>query len=342
MNKLTMTLLLGALALNGTWARAQQAEQPAPQAVQAGSEAGVIEVQGAGGRAPVAGGGTANLQAIAPLAALLSADGQTLAVPAPRARPIPNVRAQVNALGNGSAWISSARATLPGKAEKTAFLGVVTTRADATLRSQLKLKAGLVVDSVEPKSSAAVAGLQVHDIIEKCDDQWLINPAQFIGLVRMYYKKGETVTLTVIREGERKKITAKLEERDTYAVDDDGKAIYSFFGSDGDKPGGSSSAFFVGPAAGYPAGPLQRMTADALGAAPLAPGFMVSFGDDKQQLLINLRDGHRVLTVNNPAGKQVFQGPIDTPDQWKQVPETVRKKLQEMEKIKLKIRAELV
>ena len=100
------------------------------------------------------------------------------------------------------------------------FLGVTTTRVTGTLRSQLKLKAGLVVDTVEPKSSAETAGLQVHDIVEKFDDQWLINPAQFIGLIRMY-KPGETVTLTLLRQGERKKITAKLEERMSYAVDED-------------------------------------------------------------------------------------------------------------------------
>ena len=50
---------------------------------------------------------------------------------------------------------------------------------------------------------------------------------QFIGLIRMY-KPGDTVTLTVLRQGERKKITAKLEERMSYVVaDDDGDFFYA-------------------------------------------------------------------------------------------------------------------
>jgi hypothetical protein len=247
-------------------------------------------------------------------------------VPPPMAMPVP-------IQGNGPVWINKAITTLAGKAEKTAFLGVVTTRATATLRAQLKLKAGLVVEIVEPKSSAETAGLQVHDVIEKCDDQWLINPAQFIELVRIY-KPGETVTLTVLRQGERKKITAKLDERETIAFDDDGNFFYAQKGLfDPDNPQGPASA---PPEGGF--GAVQRITAGALGAAPLRPGFVATFGDDKQQLLITIRDGHQILTAKDPSGKQIFQGPVDTPEQRKLVPQDVRKKLEEMEKIKVKIR----
>ncbi len=55
-------------------------------------------------------------------------------------------------------------------------------------------------------------------------------------------------------------------------------------------------------------------------------------------MLITIRDGHQMLTAKDPGGKQIFQGPIDTPEQRKLVPENVRKKLEEMEKIKVKIR----
>ncbi len=169
--------------------------------------------------------------------------------------------------GNNRVWIASATATLAGKAEKAPFLGVITTRVSATLRSQLKLKAGLVVDMVEPKSSAETAGLQIHDVIEKCDDQWLINPAQFIGLVRMY-KPGEVVTLTVLREGERKKITAKLEEREAYALDEGQDFIYTQAGAfDPKNPRGPVSVF-AKPVEGF-GGPVQQITA---GAGRRTPG----------------------------------------------------------------------
>jgi hypothetical protein len=256
-------------------------------------------------------------------------------MPAPMPGPM---AVQIGGPGNAkNVWVASATATLAGKAEKAAFLGVVTTRATGTLRSQLKLKAGLVVDMVEPKSSAETAGLQVHDIIEKCDDQWLINPAQFIGLVRMY-KPGETVTLTVLREGERKKITAKLEERETYAVDEGDNFFYARAGAfDPKNPMGPVSVF-TKPVDGF-GGPVQQITAGALGGAPLVPGLVATFGDDKQQLLITIRDGHQFLNARDPSGKQIFDGPIDTPEQRKAVPAPVLKQLEEMEKIKVKIRA---
>lgn len=398
MKKLKITLVLGTMALAGSWALAQQNEQPAaigavqvsgqavgdddqggpvtlsvsgsgsgsiiavekaaPVGRPAGGAAGVIEVQGARGGTLVAGSGTANLHALAPLAALLAGDGQPLAVPAPRPAPIPNIRAQIYApdvphraaekeierlqrqIAN-SAWVSSARATLPSKAEKTAFLGVVTARADATLRSQLKLKAGLVINSVEPKSSAEAAGLQVHDIIEKCEDQWLINPAQFIGLVRMYYKPGEKVTLTVLREGQRRKVTAKLEERETYAVDDVGNAFYAQQGVfDPDNPKGPVS--LRGWSAGGTPGPVQRITTGALGTAPLAPGFVATYGNDKGQFLLTIRDGHQILTAKDAKGKQIFQGLIDTPEQRKLLPQDVGRELEEMEKIRESVKEKVL
>jgi hypothetical protein len=242
--------------------------------------------------------------------------------------------------GGGPLWITSAHATMAGKTEKASFLGVVTTRASATLRSQLKLKAGLVVDSVEPKSPATTAGLIVHDILEKCDDQWLINPAQFVSLIRMY-KPGETVTFTVLREGERKKISAKLEERETYAVSDDGEAnVFYYAQPTANQPNNSQGPVwaYIDRNAG-PGGPVQRITTRALGAAPLAPGFVATFGDDKLQLVITIHDGHQVLIAKDTSGKEIFQGPIDTPEQLKLVPENVRKKFEEMDRINTRIRS---
>jgi hypothetical protein len=203
----------------------------------------------------------------------------------------------------------------------------------------LKLKAGLVVESIEPKSSAEIGGLQVHDIIEKCDDQWLINPAQFIGLVRMYYKPGETVTMTVLREGETKKITAKLDERETYAMDDDGNAFYTPGGGSAfhpNNPQGQVPGYMFGGGGGG-GGPVQRIATGALGKVPLTSGFMATFGDDKQQLFISIRDGHQIVTARDSGGKQIFEGPIDTPEQRAKLPPAVRKQLDAMERIRVKI-----
>ncbi len=92
---------------------------------------------------------------------------------------VPEKTFEFNPDGHGNMIFT---ATAPVKTEKGAFLGIYTTRASAVLREQMKLKAGLVVDRVKPKSPADVAGLKPLDVVE-ADDQWLINPDQLAGLL---------------------------------------------------------------------------------------------------------------------------------------------------------------
>jgi hypothetical protein len=371
MRNLIFAALLAGVLLAGARIASAQSDRPAAPAV---GQARVVEVQVEPAAGTASGTLTLSGQAAVPPGApgpmsvpsggavimtpgtAIGVTGAAVALPAEGPEPSPQVEKRVFIRrvgdepdmpgpmtvpflapeGAKKMFIAKATATLAGKAEKASFLGVVTTRVSATLRSQLKLKAGLVVDMVEPKSSAEAAGLQVHDIVEKCDDQWLINPAQFIGLVRMY-KPGETVTLTVLREGERKKITAKLEERESYAVDEGPDFLYTRATPLDPRSQPNTVAVFAKPVEGF-GGPVQQITAGALADAPLVPGLVATFGDDRQQLLISIRDGHQYLTAKDPSGKQIFEGPIDTPEQRKAVPASVLKQLEEMEKIKIKIR----
>src|SRR5262249_11337015 len=66
---------------------------------------------------------------------------------------------------------------------------------------------------VQPDSPAAAAGLQVHDVLEKLDDQLLINPQQLAVLVRAKHP-GDTVNLTLLHGGKESTITAKLAEKE--------------------------------------------------------------------------------------------------------------------------------
>ena len=106
----------------------------------------------------------------------------------------------------------------PGKMEKVIYLGAVTSSAPAAMREQLKLSpgVGLVVDRVEPDSAAEKSGLKQHDVIEKLDDQMLINPEQLATLLRSK-KAGDEVTLAIVRQGERQSIKARLEEKEVDA-----------------------------------------------------------------------------------------------------------------------------
>jgi hypothetical protein len=46
---------------------------------------------------------------------------------------------------------------------------------------------------------------------------------------------------------------------------------------------------------------------------------------------VTVRDGHRVLTAKAPNGNEVFNGPVDTPEQRQAVPEPFRGKLEALE-----------
>jgi hypothetical protein len=99
--------------------------------------------------------------------------------------------------------------------EKVPYLGVITSSAAPAMREQLKLGkgGGLVVDLVEAGTAAETAGVKQHDVIEKLNDQLLINTEQLTALLRSM-KAGDEVTLSIIRQGERQSLKAKLGEKE--------------------------------------------------------------------------------------------------------------------------------
>src|SRR6185369_10584319 len=99
--------------------------------------------------------------------------------------------------------------------------GVAAGPVPAVLREQLKLQRGfgLVVEYVDKDSPAAAAGVHVHDILQKVDDQWIINSQQLLVLVRSK-KPGDSVALTVISVGQPIVLTAKLTEKELPVLDD--------------------------------------------------------------------------------------------------------------------------
>ena len=109
----------------------------------------------------------------------------------------------------------------PMRKEKAAYLGVVTAPVTAALREQLKLKpgVGLVVESVQKDSPAEAAGIKQYDVMDKLDDQWLINSQQLAVLVRMH-TPGDQIAVSVVRQGQPQTINAKLVEKELAVMDD--------------------------------------------------------------------------------------------------------------------------
>ena len=118
-------------------------------------------------------------------------------------------------VGDQDAHVAAVRGMLkargPGKKEKVAYLGLAVTRVAPALRKHLKIPrgVGLAVGFVEDSSPAAEAKVRKEDLLMRLDDQILINPPQLRVLVRMR-KAGETVKLSVIREGKRMIVPVKL------------------------------------------------------------------------------------------------------------------------------------
>lgn len=94
-----------------------------------------------------------------------------------------------------------------------AYLGVATENVDPAVARHLKLRPGegLTVTMVDPKSPAHEV-LKEDDVLKEIEGQWLVSPEQLQSLVRLF-KPGDSVTLHYIREGDAKKATVKLGER---------------------------------------------------------------------------------------------------------------------------------
>lgn len=176
---------------------------------------------------------------------------------------------------------------------KAAYLGVVTRAADATLRKQLKLPegVGLVVAFLDKDGPAKAAGLELHDVLFKLDDQILINERQLVTLVRMH-KPGEKIELTTIHEGKEQKFTAALVEKEVPPLD-------AF-----DETG-------VAPAEGEP----LRMKFFNMPVPP--PGAManpvwskaLAFSDPEVSVRVETKDGEAHIVAKDKNGKILFEGP---------------------------------
>jgi hypothetical protein len=196
--------------------------------------------------------------------------------------------------------------------EKGSFLGVGVSAAPTVLREQLGLPqgTGLVVDHVDPSSPAAAAGLKKNDVLQRLDDQILIEPRQLSVLLRMR-KPGDEVKLQIIRGAKPTTLSAKLEEREVASLDE----VRSSPWADAVKQFPRTNVF-------SPKGPKSV--------------YGMEFVDGQYTLKIAQDPGQpRKLTATDKGGKVVFEGPIDSPEQINKVPPDVRDKLKKLTEMKI-------
>ena len=235
--------------------------------------------------------------------------------------------------------------TLPGTPSPvrlTAFLGVATSPVPPVLAAQLGLPEGfgLVVDEVLPDSPAVLAGVQQFDVLRLFNDQQLTEPSQLATLVRAAGKEA-SVALTLLRKGQEQKLSLKLTERPMP------ETTLTRPGSFGGMMSGGNGLAWAGSSGGGgsvisgapPVFPTLRL-GGAAQVQVLEPNGTVTYNtanakwlmkDDTGEVEVSSSNGQRQLIAKNAKGEIVFNGPIDTPEQLKALPEDVRKKIEVME-----------
>ena len=109
-----------------------------------------------------------------------------------------------------NADVKVANAIIAGKSVKQAYLGasLASSESFSTSGSQ----PGAEIACVQPNSPASQAGLEVNDLVTKLNSTSIASTNQLISTLTKY-SPGQTVTLTVQRDGQSKQIKVKLGNR---------------------------------------------------------------------------------------------------------------------------------
>ncbi len=207
---------------------------------------------------------------------------------------------------------------LDGKPQApVAYMGVGVDPPDDVLRSQLTLPAGtgLVVNYVDPDGPSKDI-IHLHDVLQKLNDQILINGEQFSTLVKMR-KQGDEVSLIIIRQAQATRITVKLGEREISDAHDFKVDQVDLAHAEKQQIQGLS---FAG-------GVTLSVDANqsALTASRTGP---ITFDDGKTTgVFLHTADGNYITVFDKPTAKITFSGPVDTEQEWNSVPEDVRNKV---------------
>ncbi|HEV8607937.1 MAG TPA: PDZ domain-containing protein [Tepidisphaeraceae bacterium] len=224
------------------------------------------------------------------------------------------------------------------KTEKASYIGIATSPIPTVLRDQLKLEkgSGLVVDRVDPESPAEAAGIKPSDVIQKLDDQVLINPHQFGVLVRTL-KPDVEVKLSIIREAKPQTINVKPVEKELAVLDEAGAYGPAGVWRDAQGLAGAADAIkrFGGGGGQYTITKPNKA----------GGGDFFTFTDraevvtDNGQMVTTTTVGpngeRRVRAIDKATGKIIFDGAIDTEEQKLALPKEVADQVKTTDEMKV-------
>lgn len=209
--------------------------------------------------------------------------------------------------------------------EKAAYLGIASTPLPSSLREQLNLKkgAGILVERVEPDSPAQVAGIKQYDVIEKLDDQILINGQQLAILVRMR-SSNEEINLSIIRQGQRQVIPLKLVEKELPVLGDSNlwglpsgawspdEGNVTLFGS---KVGSAATTIRE----------IQKAQPKQMRINVLTEPYRLEYSEQDQQSHLKVVDRTNLV---------IFDGPVDTEEQRSLLPDQVKRSIGQLKPLR--------
>lgn len=232
------------------------------------------------------------------------------------------------------------------------FLGVETSEVPDVLSEQLNLAAGfgVVVDYVTPDSPAAAAGVQKFDVLQKLNDQKLTGPDQLGTLVRNM-ADGEQATLTLLRKGTPQTVTVTLRQRAASKESSDWNWSLDYGGA---IPHQEEIQKIVRGALDQ-AGDRMRNARDQVAAIKKrielqtesdhdgqvkvtridGDSAEIVLRDDEGELKLSRVDGKRTLVAKDPAGKEIFNGPIESAEDREKVPAPIKARLDQLRNAEL-------
>lgn len=239
---------------------------------------------------------------------------------------------------------------------KVTFLGVSASSLSTAVSRQFDLPLGvyLLVDQVSPNGPAQIAGLEPNDILMRLDDQILVNSDQLKKLVRMK-QEGNLVTMKILRMGKPLILTAYLAEIDRqfymgnirppilwndhlHSLDLD--QLFSHADPslreilkkhDLLKIPGRMPSVQHGGGGHDPDSPVHGIGDDIQTYSYSSQQKQISTTDTNGTLEYSQIDGRKHLRALERSGNVIFDGPVTTVEDRKQLPLELLSRLQELE-----------
>lgn len=287
------------------------------------------------------------------LAAIERPDGGETTVPAEPQGGILDA-GQKKAIGPGKE-VEAQAGPAAEVAQKVAYLGVGGEAIGEALKSHLELEKGLLLVTVDPNSPAGLSGLKEHDILRFLGETELTDQESLRTIIGKH-QPGDVVALKLIRRGKEieqevtlgeapldrgirpmalvpnpaAEMNRMLNKRLSLKFDDFEDNGFEMEMMEQLRKALGDRGNNLGP------GVFPQLRFEIPGDDEgMAGGFhafgSVSLKDEEGSVEMKTRGGKRTVIVRDPAGEILFEGPYNTDEEKKAVPEDLRDRVEKLD-----------